>query len=378
MAFRMDLYDITSKFTKTPEGYLIGTANATSIGVFRYMNMDGSYRLELRHPDDVFNYDSMMSLTNKPITNEHPKEGFVNSTNVDELGVGMTGSFPDRNELYLGVPITITHADAVDDVQNGKRELSCGYNCDLEPAEPGSTFLGMPYTHRQTNIRYNHVAIVPKGRAGSDASIRMDSMPVKGDFSDKEGKVMADLKTVNLDSVDYQAEAKVIETLHGHKTRADQLDAALTTAKSDLSKVTGERDHAKERVDALEKELADLKASHLDSAKVQELVKVRVDLESTAKSVGVEVTDSQSNIDLMSAVIKAKFPKDNLDGKDEVYIQARYDSVKEVLVNDAEGDAASRQLAGEGSGNQGDQRTDAADPEAARKRYLARLHGKKE
>jgi hypothetical protein len=63
-------------------------------------------------------------------------------------------------------PSTINNADAIEDVLNGKRALSMGYECEIEKAPEGATWLGMAYDSIQRNIRYNHCAIVDAARAG--------------------------------------------------------------------------------------------------------------------------------------------------------------------------------------------------------------------
>jgi hypothetical protein len=61
----------------------------------------------------------------------------------------------------------------------GKRQVSCGYECDLVE-EPGVAPDGQRFDAYQTNIVYNHVAIVDVGRAGT-ARVRMDGASVRVD-----------------------------------------------------------------------------------------------------------------------------------------------------------------------------------------------------
>jgi len=50
------------KMTRTKEGYLRGKAVVSCAGVFSYMNMDGTIRGELRHPEEVFKKSSLDTL----------------------------------------------------------------------------------------------------------------------------------------------------------------------------------------------------------------------------------------------------------------------------------------------------------------------------
>ena len=60
--------------------------------------------------------------------------------------------------------VYITDAKLASDVKHRvKREISCGYQCDLVPDGAGGYY--------QTNIRGNHVAVVLRGRAGHDVAI---------------------------------------------------------------------------------------------------------------------------------------------------------------------------------------------------------------
>lgn len=64
--------------------------------------------------------------------------------------------------------LIIKDSSLASDVENGVlREVSCGYNCNFEPYLDG---------YKQTRIRGNHLAIVPRGRAGGSVSIH-DAAP---------------------------------------------------------------------------------------------------------------------------------------------------------------------------------------------------------
>ena len=177
MANRFDRIDAPSwmiqKFEKTPEGYLKGRACVTNIGVFPYLKADGTVEYELRHPDDVFDFDSVNSLKLKPVTNNHPTE-MVGPSNIKDLAVGSLGDNPfNGDNIHLTIDMIITDEKTIQDIMNGKRELSCGYSADL--VDESGVWLGMPYTKRQKNIRYNHCSVVDSARAGEAARIKMDA-----------------------------------------------------------------------------------------------------------------------------------------------------------------------------------------------------------
>ena len=356
---------MTTPFERTVEGFLKGRAIVTSIGVFTYKRKDGTIQRELRLPEEVFSPTTLNSMMLKPVTLNHPSE-LVTVDNADKLQVGSLGDNPTRttqwhdnpyNEITDGIncaiDMVITKKDAVDAVLNGKNALSMGYTCDLETAEPGATWCGVEYDFVQRNIRYNHCAIVDSARAGDNAKIelRVDSedavledMVIKTD--NNGGTNM--LKKINLDGIEYEAEESVIKALKAEKERADKaendaceskksLDKKVTEFEKRISELEAERDTAKDKADGLEKENEELKKNFFDSAKLDEAVKSKMELLHNAEKAGVEVKEDMSDMDIKKAVIMKSFPTANFDGKDEVYIQARYDATVEMICEKNDG-----------------------------------------
>ena len=372
---------MTTPFERTTEGFLKGRAIVTCCGVFTYKRADGTLQRELRLPEEVFAPATLESLKLKPVTLNHPTE-LVTPENADMLQVGSLGDNPSStNQEYNGygeptdlkkltdglnvaVDMIITKKDAIDAVINGKQGLSMGYTCDIEIAEPGSTWCGVEYDYIQRNIKYNHCAIVDAGRAGDNAKIelRVDSADavLEDKLVTKDGGTKM-LKKINLDGIDYEAEESVIKALNTEKKRADDAVAELSKFKEDsakeLSVMTAERDTQKERADKAEEDLAKAKAEALDSTKLDEAVNARVELYKNAEKAGVEVKNDMKDADIKKAVIAKVFPKANLDGKDSAYIDARYDATVEMLAERA--DSNSRQVLADTPNNHADSVDDA-------------------
>lgn len=121
-----------------------------------------------RPPEEVFSAAAVASFEGKPFTNDHPPV-LLTPENATQYTVGHvqnvrrgTGEFAD----YLVADIHIHDAATINEIQNGKREISCGYECEYTDNGDG--------TLTQSNIRGNHVALVTEGRAGAKAAI-MDS-----------------------------------------------------------------------------------------------------------------------------------------------------------------------------------------------------------
>ena len=345
---RLDWYEdaidyATSPAEKTAEGFLVARAPVTSIGVFSYRNPDGSERRELRLPEEVFNADSLASLRLKPLTLLHPEEA-VTPENIEALQVGSVGSDVTTDSYRVYVSLAATKKDGIDAVETGTaRSLSCGYTCDIEWSS--GVWMGMKYDCIQRNIRYNHVALVPVPRAGDGNSIRMDAagtptLPDMNKYEVNNNQNEDKMDKIHLDGADYQAEPQVIAAYNKAVDRADGLEKDLEQLRKDSkaeaekltaekSAVEAERDSYKDRLDKAEAELA---------------AKAHLDILGKATAAGVEVKADMADADIKKAVIGKVFPSANLDGKDESYIDARFDCACETIAMQKEagsrGDAA--------------------------------------
>ncbi len=160
---------LSEHLVKTPEGYLICYAvpiNRTGTQVYTAgeLNLPGDperpvtvYRLE----GDVFSPSAMASFEGKDVTRGHPLE-MLSAENQAGYSKGHLENVRREGENTVA-DLVIKDPSLISDVENGVlREVSCGYNCSFEPYQDG---------YKQTHIIGNHVAVVPKGRAGSTVSI---------------------------------------------------------------------------------------------------------------------------------------------------------------------------------------------------------------
>ena len=199
-----------------------------------------------------------------------------------------------------------------------------------------------------------------------------------------------ELKKINLDGIEYQAEESVIKALNAEKTRADKAEkdaceekktmdkkvADLEDKEKELEKriseLEAERDTAKEKADNAEKELEKVKADSADPKHLDEAVKAKMELLHNAEKAKIEVKEDMSDLDIKKAIITSQFPKANFDGKDEVYIQARYDSAVEMISE--KNDSTTRQFTSDVPPE------NHVDENDARAKMIARMknHGKEE
>lgn len=386
---RYDRGSLPGEAEVTEEGYVKAKAIVTRCGVFLYKNADGTVRKELRHPDEVLKMDSLESMKMVPVVNGHPPERLVNADNAKRLAVGYTGETVETNMPYVLANLVITDKDMVDDiVSKKKRELSLGYTVDLVE-EPG-LYYGEPYDFMQTNIRYNHLAVVDQARAGPEARIALDGEDAIEIFKEEADK-MAKQKKIKIDTEEYLVDNEVggkVEELMAkiaeHEKKASELEAMLAKAHAERDhlkeKLGGE--HAEEEVDKEHMEKDEIGAngkevpdpidlygaqshvrdytppskmenhvvenpgnrhyphdlphiSKVDSADISRRVKNRVKLEKLAERYLDRSTlnrlDSMEDLEIKKAIVQTLQPKSQLQGKSEVYINARFDAVCEDL-----------------------------------------------
>lgn len=242
----------------TEEGYIKSRSIVTRTGVFLYKNGDGSVRKELRHPDDVLIPESLATIKMIPVVNGHPSERLVSAENAKKLAVGYTGESVEVEQPYIIANLLITDKKTVDDIKDKKmNELSLGYTTDLK--EETGHYFGEPYDFRQTNIRYNHLALVDQARAGPEARITLDHndayeiLKEESEMAEQKGEKKPPRK-VKIDAQEYMMEddaASHIERLlgqhHEFKKTHDDFMGKHMAMKDAHDKMMAERDSMRDK-----------------------------------------------------------------------------------------------------------------------------------
>lgn len=324
---RYDIGQFRKAYT-TPQGFLKADAYATRVGIFKYLMPDGSIRKELRPSEEVFKSDSLKSLSEVPVTNNHPPE-LVTADNSKKFSVGFTGESVERDDRFVKVGLTVTDSEAIKQMtEDRKLETSCGYTCDIEEI-PGE-FKGERYDAIQKNIVYNHLAIVNRGRAGPEVRVRLDSNSAVMVEEDNSKKSKGDDMSVKikLDSIEYEVQDSGLA-----KAITEKVDA--------LEKLTKEHETLKGKYDALEsdvkkkdQEIKGLKAKAPSTDDLMKMAEARMDLMNFSKSIlGDEFKfDGLSDFEIKKAVIEANDSELKMDGKSEDYINGCFDMIRENFV----------------------------------------------
>ena len=266
---------ISDKMRKTPEGFLVCQDVAiTRVGELIYLPSEvpiqnkgsSGYVTVERTNDDVFDAETMQSFEGKPLTMGHPSE-FVGPHNWGSLAMGSLHNVrPGTGEAAgkLVTDILITRDDAIKAVErkvNPLRQVSCGYDAEYIEIGPGRA--------RQTKIRGNHLALVPRGRAGPECAI-FDSAPEEPKMTAKEKLLAfftkaidgmpAALEEETDDGLNELVNPKLRDIAAAKKKEAEMANKAKDEALAVAKEATDALAAMKQTVDTLTAELAALKA----------------------------------------------------------------------------------------------------------------------
>lgn len=304
--------------TTTPEGYLRGRICVTGAGVFKYYDEQGKVRFRLRSVDEV--NKATAGLNGIPLTLRHPKD-LVSTKNFKDVAIGYTGTDATfEGGLNNFVTVTITDEKAIQAIREGKvKAVSAGYVSFIE--DDSGNWQGSEYDQVQKGIEYNHIALVLEGRAGDGVKFRLnDSVELWEYEKDSNNNNKEDhMKTIQIDSVDYQADEAVINAL-----KVAQGDSAAK--QKALDAMTAERDAAKSQLDAANKEIASLKETAKDEKAFAEKVNARILILKQADEAGIEKAAEMDDKSIKVAIIGKAFEGVSLDGKSDDYIQALFDA----------------------------------------------------
>ena len=170
--------DAASKRHKDVNGFLhVDASNISKEAVNPYYGREipGWEELGLE-PDRVYmgyrpgeELKKAAPTTNRlPIQRRHHDESA--EAPAKDTRIGSMGSDGRFEAPYLINSLAFTDAEAIEEIESGEAcELSLGYMYDPD-FTPG-TWDGVPYDFVMRNIRANHLALVPRGRAGRDVVV---------------------------------------------------------------------------------------------------------------------------------------------------------------------------------------------------------------
>lgn len=358
---RYDKASPLSKPVRLPNGFVRAEGYLTRTGIFVYRDAKGNTVRELRTPDEVLHPEALASFALVPVTNDHPPE-LLTADNAKQYTVGSVSESVVADGDKVRAALMITDAEAIEALDTGRSELSCGYTADV--VTESGVWEGQPYDAVQRNIRGNHVALVDAGRAGPTCSIRMDATDVAQEIAMDDvmievGGAKYSVPAEMAGELVKMLESKGLKPAMADEKPADKPSEEMAAVKAD----------AQRKIDALQARLDGLQSA-ASAKSLRETIarEVREDIAVTdlAKRFDADVSESDSTESKRRKIVAKLDPSIKLDGKSPEYVGGLLDALVHARGEQVAASPRAGSLKFDGSDN--------ADPaEAARKAMLDRF-----
>lgn len=331
--FLHDLLQIPSERTYTDEGFLIVPSRISRTGIQEYTaaemglsDRDPTDIIRVFRPEEeVFSNESLLSFSNKPVTNNHPPV-LVDASNFKEYSVGHSSKEISRDGMFVKAELTIMDLDSIKAIESGKSELSNGYTSDIEWTE-GISPDGESFDAVQRKIKGNHIAIVERGRAGFACRVA-DNLPDTG-----AGAIMA---KVLIDGVDFEMPDQAAQAVGKLQARLTDAEEETSKKAEELKKKEDEMEEAekeaKAKEDSLNAKLDDAKSKLPTSDSIDKLVADRCLLTDSVLKIIPDFEFTGKDADtIRKEVVGAKCANVQMDSVSSDYISARFDMLLESV-----------------------------------------------
>lgn len=335
MTYRIDaaLGAVASRVDEN--GYFRAKGTVAKVGVYEYVNADGTIRTEFVPPETLADAAANMTLAGVPVTVGHPQEGRVTSSTAQIYSKGAVIGVPHFDGEELITEISITHADAINRMDQQKiYQLSPGYDCQIE-YKPG-TYKGKRYDFIQVKRIYNHLAAVTDARGGKDCRLRLDG---------RDYAIAVGIDHINNDSIEGKQMATVtlpngVTVEVGDAATANTIQTAFRADADDKAALKLKLDEAKKAVDELQGKYDALDESTKDDQKKsdadEEAIAARADsllvtLESARKLKSDIDMRTDGKLKSTRELMCEALGMDLKSAKSDDYIAARFDAAIEQV-----------------------------------------------
>lgn len=296
------------------DGFIHADANVARTGIQAYLGREvGKPEIPVvkvyRPESEVTDVNSVVTYSHTPVTMGHPSER-VTADNWKKYAVGEVSTEAEWKDGKIKLPLILKDADAIRAIQNGTRELSAGYSCTLDWT-PGEID-GVKYDAVQRQIRINHVAIVPRGRAGSEC--RIGDADAWGVAPLNEDERM--FKTVVIGDHAVQVAVDDADKVEALRERVKTQDAELATKDGKIAD--------------LEKQVKDAEAKFNDTADLDARAEARANLIDAARKLAPKLEcKGLSDAEIKTRVVSERRGETAVKDKSPEYISAAFDFLAE-------------------------------------------------
>lgn len=309
--FFIDAAGALTNARRTAVGGLLVDSTLAKVGVMEYLG-SGSKPIVRRYNPPQTLEAAMDGIATAPVTMGHPKR-FVDVENYGDLAKGHVVGQPEFRDGHIHATLAINDATLIAAIESGKmREVSMGYSA-VHDTTPGVTEDGQVYDESRVAIHWNHVAVVPAGRAGRSVRLMLDSEEIP--------------------------ELEMTIKINGSEVAMDEAQAAFdaydASNLAQIATLTAERDALVAQRDAATAELA-ATVEQLAAARSQDALDALVAAELERRAAAAAQAEKRAR------VAKA-YPSISLDCRSEAFIDglaAALETQPAVSAADPEGLAA--------------------------------------
>jgi hypothetical protein len=188
-----DRLAITENRQRDTNGFLISRARIFQPGVVTYLR--GEFGLPgdpnepirvARLPEDVLHPEAVKSFEGLDVLVGHAMQGRDRKSRARADG-NVSGAI-DTSDGTMVTDLMIKSEDGEKALSEGVEQISPSFL--FLPVKESGEFEGEPYEYKQTEIRGNHIAVVPRGRSGPEVRVfdqHPQTMEDKMDPKEKDG-----------------------------------------------------------------------------------------------------------------------------------------------------------------------------------------------
>lgn len=300
-------------------------AKVRHVGNLTYFDEKGKPFEEYVTPESIADEKFINNMLFLPVTNEHP-EKFLNRRLNDSRAKGITGTQPIVDDDGFLIDFTVFDEQLAKEIENGKRDVSLGYKSLVQFNKDSARL-------EQLKCEPDHLAVVSEGRAPKATIIyftRGDSIIWTADKPEQR----TDMKKIQIDGSDFEVEDALANAVNDMMKKFSDMEEKYKGAKKSADSV----DVLQAKIDELQEKLDSTPSRTAIETEIRAEMQDFFEVLNEIKSVGYEgKTDSiKTAAEARRKFVESERPKFDFTKKSDEYVQARYDSIMELLKQELE------------------------------------------